>query len=249
MAVRTGWIVACIAAAAVVCGATVAQAELSVDLRQTGTGLSGVTLTPRDLNQPIFIDVFVSVTGAAGNPRPETFTSLQGSFISHAGAIGEIAPAGYNHWAGMDYGSYGFADWGATSGQSLDLDGDGDMDLGAPIGQAPVAFRSAVPLAFNGNTGCGTELPDGGVRFLVGRISFTPTAMRLPYVTFVPRMSEPGVTADEAALWTEDGQLRDGETGSILVFPFGGIPEPSSLCMLSLAGAMLLRTRRNASAY
>ncbi|MGE5612346.1 MAG: PEP-CTERM sorting domain-containing protein [Bacillota bacterium] len=252
MSMPTGLVTTYVAAAVIAYGAMQAEATLLIDLRQTGTGAHEVLLTAQDVNKPIFIDVFVYISGAAGNSSPEMFTSLQGSFISPQGAIGEIAPAGYydkfrnKQYAGMKYQGYGFVDNGATPGQSMDLDGDGDLDLGAPLGQIPVLFRSAEPVMFNEEEGWGRQMPDGSIEFLVGRITFTPTTLCWPHVMFVPRMREPGIVADQAALWVEDGQTQNGGTGTIISIPFGYVPEPSSMCILGMAGAsLLLRARRN----
>ncbi|MGE5612344.1 MAG: PEP-CTERM sorting domain-containing protein [Bacillota bacterium] len=225
----------------------VANAALTIDLVQDGTNATKVVLSAADLNKPITLNVVASVTGAAGNAELETLSTVRGDFVADGSTKGSFGAAGYYdkikkvQWVGTKYPAYNFIANGATTGTAADLNGDGNADV------QNVLFRSSQALYFDGESGIGTELPDGGVQFVIGKITFTPSALGGDtWINFKPLAKDTGGVAAAAGLWTEDSfdVIKNGETGSMISHGFQIIvPEPASLSVLGLGGALLLGRR------
>jgi hypothetical protein len=243
------WVLGFCVAAAFVALEQSASASLQIHLYWSETYSSDLMLTPRDIGQPKLIDVYARITGQLSGPgNAETLRSVEGAFVTHGGILGTFAPAGDMDWtytstvAGLDP----FNGAGATAGKTQDIDGDGDIDLGGKPG-APqadwVVFRTD-KANYGAKAGEGTPITDG-VEFLIGRVSFTLTGFGHgdPSINFVFKQNADGSIADDAALWTQDGQRFDGSTGQMIARGMY-LPEPSSLWVLGLVGAAILRRRR-----
>ncbi|HEX2972855.1 MAG TPA: PEP-CTERM sorting domain-containing protein [Tepidisphaeraceae bacterium] len=243
-------------------GVSTSQAALQISIVDNA-GNKELAINAADLNKPITLNVYASVTGAAGNSAAEFLTLFGGSFVSNGTTLGTFAPAGSNVaienggtaqaiamavkkeiMPGFEFPLYSFADNGAAPGTAADVDGDGDMDL---VGNG---FRSASQVGYKmvaPGIYAGEDLGNGGVKLLVGKFTFTPSALGgNTTLDFVPLKDESGAIASNAALWAEDGatNLLDGSNGSILTNGFTIIvPEPASMSVLGLGGALLLGRR------
>jgi hypothetical protein len=254
MSMKKRLISACAGVLAVGALSAAANAALTIDLRTEG-GAKSVELKPADLNKPITLNVYAQVTGAlTGTGKFETFASVQGAFVSTGSTLGKIDAAG--DLDGMTYsfvvaGKDPFNGAGATTGASMDIDGDGDLDLGAKTGSTTnndwVVFRTDLK-NYGAKSGQGSAIANG-TEFLVGAITFTPSQLGgNTLINFTPRTDETGAYTTDSGLWTEDGVLaasvRNGSTGSFVTNGFQIIvPEPASLSVLGLGGALLLGRR------
>lgn len=242
MSMKKRLISACAGVLAVGALSAAANAALTIDIQQAGTNVTEVRLTDADLNKPITLNIFASITGAAGNAEPELFQMIRGDIVASGTTVGTLAPAGFEDklkkklYTGIKL----FSANGSLTGDAVDVNGDGHVDM------KDVAMRASEPQFNDDFGGAGTTLPDGGVKFLVGTITFTPTALGgLTTISFNPLMDGNSIAAG-AGLWTEDGadQLRDGSSGTMITNGFQIIvPEPASLSVLGLGGALLLGRR------
>src|SRR5262249_42907366 len=124
------------------------------DLRDHATG--GKTATISEIGDTVIMDLYVVLTAANSNPNDESLQSRHGSFLSSKGGLlgnldvySAIPPFNAN---------------GQQIGANVDLDGDGDLDIGTlnndQLGSAGFySFRSASPTRHE---------PDGG--FFIGQI-------------------------------------------------------------------------------
>jgi hypothetical protein len=140
---------------------------------------------------------------------------------------------------------------GAQNGSQIDIDSDGDLDIGAAPngGQANTFFIAA------SNTPESNGIPIPGANpaaeeFLIGTMTFTvgsSTGGPQTFIEFIRRRNpgNPGSNNVAYSEWTEDGVARNGLTpytvnGCIV----GPLPEPSTAALVSLASLSLLGRRR-----
>lgn len=230
------------------CGAVTARATLTFELRLVG---GGKTVNSLSVNQTVNMELYAVVTGAAGNSAQEGFQSGYVSILSdNTGNVrGNLTGTLVNTFAAAN----------SQPGLSVDLDGDGDKDLGSNGTNSDTSFIRA--LAASMQTTTGTTITDGR-EFKLEDITFTVTQILNPlsptpihvYVRVTNFTSPIGVEA----VWQEDNQ-----TSSMTLTPGGtfpnsfpiastddvrlkAIPEPSGALLLSGAVALAWRRRLRA---
>jgi len=143
-----------------------------------------------------------------------------------------------------------FNDPGSSRGASLDLDGDGDLDLGsfnADVAADFVSIRTGNPPK-QYEPGLGTPLADGGVEFLIGRLQLDVSSIFAGQteMNYYVRRNADGTPAEPGALWFEDSGLSKTplngvlSAGAPIVFSSQGVPEPGGLLILGVCAVVAL---------
>ena len=177
---------------------------LLLDLRMAD-GSKTINVTSAD--QQIDLQLWATVTGANGESKDDGLNIVMGSLISrNVGTGSALANLTAEPLAP-------FTNSLATGGTPADLDGDGDLDLGSNNNaNADGFFLARYSFAPTGNWTKYGQTPKkiAMVTATVGRLlSGVETD-----ITFVPRQSS------EGGLWVEDGNVKNGTTGTIQVSPF-----------------------------
>ena len=243
-------IAAAVAAAAATTTATATDRGLIVDVRalllngQPLTGVDGPKHV-QSISGPgdvVTLAVFARVTGTNG-VNDEFITSAAGQMVSSGSLLGNL-----NGSVVAPFNQSGF-----QNGSNVDLDGDTDLDVGAPLGSTGTAAlgyfqarggASPTPTPttpVDANTG---EVQIGQFTFTVGAPSGTDTL-----VNWVRRSTATGGNQVTAALWFEDGTGNPNNSssnpyGSGTPVLIGGIPEPSTAALAGIAALGLLARRR-----
>jgi hypothetical protein len=229
-------------------------AGLAIDLRATAhngnalvVGETSHFIPGVGLGDTISFDIFVIATGTNANLLDDKFVALRGSVWSDAinplanlqGTLKlDLVRTTYD-----DNGeptSLGFDGAGASVGTQQDLDADGDLDVGSNVlDNGAQNYWSARFAA--GPPGVVAPPPNGRK---IGFGTFT--------VTSVPNASSTllhfhGSDKPPATSFLQDGVLSQGpsyttppENGILIQ----GVPEPTSLGVISLIGLCALRRRR-----
>lgn len=169
--------------------------SLTIDLRLAG---GGKTANITSVDQVITMEVWAVASGSNG-VADEGLFGVMGSFVSSNGGAANgnlsatrLAP---------------FNSSGSSNGQAVDLDGDGDLDVGSTDSSSPDGFfvaRASSPV-WEG-TGSGDTMS-----FKIGTLEFKVTQLLTgaeTKINFEPRNSS------LAAVWAEDNLGKDASTGS-----------------------------------
>lgn len=272
---KTRLIQACGAVALALGVANTADAGLTIDLRladnPAGLGPKGGQLEAIEaaalVGQKLPINIWAIVRGTESNPDFYGFQSVHGSFLSNGVDVtGDLQGVGDKEGFGLPTQRKqltSIAPYNAESSQrgvQQDLDGDGDLDLGAPPGglegdngAAGFFIARAAGQQFNGS-GNSQPAEGGGLEFLIGRLEFTVTGIDATgnaqtFINFVPRQDLNGEINSNAGLWFEVDGGRSPSTSSLtggvpIVLDVEVIPEPGMFGLLGLGTLGLLGRRR-----
>ena len=234
-----------------------AQAGLLIDLRIThvdGVPVPEGTKAVVPLGTPfaaavVGIDVYAVVSGSNA-VNDEAFRSIFGSFRSTSGGwLGDLSASLVAPFNGTT----------SQAGSQVDVDGDGDFDIGpVPNGGLPASAyflaRSDGPAAYTEGAVVATD--PAAEEFLIGRLTFTgKEILSEPYafIDFVRRRNpgDPGTDNVAYANWNEDGtgtdSIRNGASDySVSGVTIGAhiIPEPGGGALIGLGALRLLARRR-----
>jgi hypothetical protein len=239
-----------------------ADASLVIDIRATavngqpvslaGNGDAPETLTIEGATNVVSFDIVARVTGT-NDLDDEAFKIMNGVFRSNGGLLGDLSTqvaAPFNSTPG------------AQNGSQIDIDSDGDFDIGSIPngGQANMFFA-----AFFGGTAAfqnGTVVPGSSPvseEFVIGTGTWTAKGgSGETFLDFIRRRNpgNPGSNNTVYANWNEDGSagsssVRNGTSPySVdgLNIVSGVIPEPTGVALAGLASLGLLGRRRNKNA-
>jgi hypothetical protein len=246
-------IAASVGAVAVAAFATNAEAALTVELRMPDGG-KRYSANP---GEKFPVEIWATVSGSSTDlVNSYGLSSVHGSIVSRGagwinvtGKKGDVA----QYKGGQQTTALApFAKSGEQPGAERDIDGDGDIDLGAPNQNDVTGFfvARADPQEYYGspsNTGIPTA--DGkGVQWKIGRAEVTVAGNSgFADILFIPRRNADGRIPPEAALWYDDEggvSAKNGSTGTIIVGAPLTVPEPASVALLLCPGLGLLRRRQ-----
>jgi hypothetical protein len=232
-----------------------ADAALTIGLRLPNGDTALFSAVPGEKHT---LEIWATVSGSSTDlANSYGLSSVHGSIVSIgglainvAGKKGDVA----QYKGGVKTTAVTpFAKSGEQPGNEVDLDGDGDSDLGAPNQNSAEGFfiARADPQEYYGAPapgGTGIPTPDGkGVQWRIGRVEMTVAGDHGTFdIVFLPRRNAAGQIVPEAALWYDDeGGLsaKNGVTGTMVSVPFSFIPEPSTAGLLACAGVGVLRRR------
>ena len=197
--------------------AAAARASLTIEVQLPSGGKSATVSTP---GQQVQLDVFAVVTGANASGADDGMQIAQGSFRSTGTLYGNLAGGVVAPFNGV----------GSTGGASVDLDGDGDNDVGSNNDASAAGFwgaRSSSPQSPNGYPANAPPIPassygtvaGSSYRVKLGTLLFTvsSTQAQATAINFTPRNSS------GAALWYEE-TLSPSKTPSNGTFAAHPIP-------------------------
>ena len=240
-----------------------AHSALTIDLRLADAAFTD----PKQITAPVApgqripIEVWAVVMGSSADPDAYGFKRAEGSFVSSGTAlVGDIVDAGDVEGFGIPafrrplVSLAPFNAEASQAGDRVDLDGDGDGDLGAPPGGADgdnsvggfVVMRAGA-MQFNGSLGS-QPAPGGGLEFRIGRVEFVVSgfsADEQTAISFVPRQNLDGSINVNAGSWFEVDDAKDAADGVITAgAPIVFVPEPALVGAAALMGTLVLRRRR-----
>jgi hypothetical protein len=180
--------------------------SLTIDVRNT----DGTTATAdvSAVGQVLNLEVLAVVTDTAGQPELDGFQDAIGDFIS---------TALYGHAVAGDLAAHNVAPFrasGSSGGAQVDLNGDGNLDVGAlPSGGAGGDFFTARSSPIQtGSSGTGT-VAGTSLTFVIATLTYTVTNLNKggqTSINFVPFQNPAGLTAE----WLENGQVVNSATGT-----------------------------------
>jgi Ca2+-binding RTX toxin-like protein len=171
-----------------------------IDVRLVGGGKS-VNVT--SVGQVINMEVWATITGTDADGANDGIQSFVGSFLSTnitgGSANGTLAAVPVTPFHAV----------ASTGGTKVDLDGDGDLDVGSNDSSSPDGFfvARAGEVQYDSGTVSGASNS-----FKVGKLSFTVTSLLSGTSTKINFRKRDGTNG---ALWIEDGQGKDGDAGSL----------------------------------
>jgi hypothetical protein len=230
-----------------------ADAALTVDLRLADGGKSIVA----NAGDKIMADIWATVSGASSDlPNSYGLSSVNGSIVSQGdlrinivGKQGDVAA----YKGGVKTTALSpFAKSGEQPGNSADLDGDGDLDLGAPNQNDATGLfiARADPQEYFGSPANTGIAAGNGVAWKIGRIELTVAGNSgSANVVFLPRRNAAGAIAPEAGLWYDDQGGLSAKNATTGTFVTGApltivVPEPGVIGTLALGAVGLLARRR-----
>jgi hypothetical protein len=246
------------AAAAAGCAGLVAgpvDAGLVIDLRAVtlnGQPLPAGSTAERvvvDAGDVVGINVFARVSGTNAIDD-EGFQSMLGVFRSTTGGLlGHLSASTVAPFNGS----------GSQNGTPIDVDGDGDLDIGdIPNGGEQTAYwvaRSNV--TERGGTPVATD--PAAEEFLIGTLTWTATGAVAPasetFLDFIRRRNpgNPGSNGSAYSFWLEDGSgtasVRNGQSPYVTDgLHIVAVPEPcgAAAALAGVAALRLLARRRRA---
>jgi len=249
-------------------GASQADASLVIDVSATavtgGASLdSAKQVTFSAPGQTVTLTLTAQIRGT-NTASEETLQSAQGSIRSTGPLLGNLSfGATRDDVAGpVDTNSPGnivnsnlvdpFDGNGSSDGQFIDLDGDGDIDVGSTGSDASLYFVARAPTA-GGGTNIGAGSPGAGDNRIIGRVKYTYTGgSGSSLANFLVRLDATNAPFFSAAVWTEDGVAKSPTTGvygqgSPVLLTTGDVPEPTGLALAGLGAIGLVARRRSKS--
>jgi hypothetical protein len=233
-----------------------ADASLTIDLRPTD-GSKEIVANPGD---KLLIEIWAIVDGTSTDlTNSYGFQAASGSIVSQGSLRGDLSGKKgdldmYQKTPAITTALRPFARAAEQPGVPVDLDGDGDLDLGAPNQDSAAGFiivRSD-PMEYFGLSNAVVPGPDdSSIQAKIGRVEFTvgSTGDRAELL-WMPRRNAAGQIAAEAGLWFDDQGgtpgTRSGTTGTIAAAAplVVLVPEPGVLGTLALGAVGLLARRR-----
>lgn len=238
-------------AALVGLGASAANASLTLDVVATGTsnpagfviggGGKAVSVTGTAANgDTVSFDVFANISNGNGNSSDDGLVNAFASFSSSInGAFrGDLLAARDSNFTAS----------GSSAGKQVDLDGDGDLDVGNPVQTSATNWFNA-----RANT---APTPIFGNHIRIGTLTLTITQI-LSGSTSVNVLLRNQPSSSAPYNWEEDGAFLTANTaatnfgqvnqGAPVVFDTAGggvTPEPASVGILALGGLTALARRR-----
>jgi len=228
-----------------------ADASLIVDVRATalngnpltaGNTAKSVTVATGDV---VTLKLFAQISGTNG-VNDEGIQSAQGNMVSSGALLGTMTSLGAT--------GPNFNQSGTQNGSQQDLDGDTDLDIGAPLGSTATAATGYFAARnASGSVGGTTDLSAQSEEVEIGTMTFTVgSGGTETFVNFVRRASATNGNQTTAGTWFEDGVSKNAASSSFTsgspVQVTTGIPEPTGLALAGLASLGLLGRRRNKNA-
>ncbi|MEA2711321.1 MAG: hypothetical protein QOF78_3922 [Phycisphaerales bacterium] len=220
-----------------------AEAGLIMDLR--AVAVNGVPLPSYQSKGPMYpesgdvisLELFAVVSGTNGL-NDDTVTSMQGSILSTGSQHGNLSGGVVAPFNGAVF----------QNGSNVDLDSDGDLDIGAPLGSTGTAATGYFLARSNTPTGGTTDVNANTEEVKVGSFTFTVTVSDVgfgTYINFVRRSTAAGGNQSTAAIWFEDGAAKNPDISTYGAgAPVTFVPEPSAAAVAGLASLGLLARRR-----
>lgn len=204
-------------ASALLAGGIASQAQAAVGLQIDLKPAAGSSTEITRMGQEVTVEVWARVEGTSAlTTKKQGISILTGSFVSTGGALGVFAPAGdLIGVSATDYevgiGKDPFNGNGSRSGTLRDLDGDGDLDLGAAdnsgtsyyghVGMRSAAMTVAAGKVFN---------------VQIGTLKYTvtdPSKAGDTLVNFLLRKNTDGSHMAGSSLYQIDGASKDTSAG------------------------------------
>ena len=174
-----------------------------IDVRLTGGGQSVVV---DHVGQVINFDVFETVTGTHGTGSDDGLQTLTGSLLSSnitgGAAAGTISVTPFSPFDAS----------GSQNGAQVDLDGDGDLDVGSNTDSSATGFFAA--RAADLQTSSGT-VSGASNTFKVATGSFTVTTLLTGVQTNLTFRVRNTALAPTGFLFQEDGVKKNGTNGGV----------------------------------
>jgi hypothetical protein len=245
-------IAAAVGVAALISAPAGAGAGLVIDLRPTqingvpidvphnGDGPEYIMPLPANPGTTVWLNVYARVRGTNGLDD-EGFQSIQGVFRTPTGGLladlasGVVAP---------------FNALGSQHGAQIDVDSDGDFDIGPiPNGGTPSsAFWFPRSAAMERD---GVRVDENAEEWLIGTLTWTlKNSPGWPdfFIDFIRRRNpgDPGSNSPAYATWNEDGSGTASVRNGLSPYTVDGVafPEPGGATLASLAAIGLLARRR-----
>jgi hypothetical protein len=241
-------------------GASVARADLVIDLRTPSPCEKWPILSHSSIGTRIPIDVFAVVTGSVGPNAAEGLQSVQGAFITDRVSIrGRLLPAGDLDAAEETTvlpARSPFNNLGATPGdrKSIPAPRFGLTDSVTDLGDVPARNDLGSLVVFRADnmqlSGGAIPIPNGR-EYHIGRIELEVFDLgdggSIGTLNWYFRTHPNGEAADEAVLFRQDGVDYSGLTGTYRagapILLGGYCPEPTAVSVFAVAAVAFAKRR------
>jgi hypothetical protein len=246
-----------------------ADASLVIDMQAVAGSATGgavinntKSVTFSAVGQSVVLNLVAQIRGT-NSVAEETIQSSQGSATTVGSLLGNLSFGGTRDDAqgAFDSNSPGntvnsnlidpMDALASSDGQFVDLDSDGDIDVGSTGNDPALYFVARAPSSVAG-TNVGNGSPNAGDNRNIGRVKFTYTGGDgTSLANFIVR-TDGGNPYFSAAVWAEDGAGKTPTTssyaaGSPVNLFAPPVPEPTGLALAAVSSIGLLARRRNRS--